>query len=458
MRGVPSFLHSGGSQARNRFAIRPENRGQVANHEHLRRAGHRKVGADDHAAGVVERDPSDSPSGDAATPAAQITVRVGIRPPRCMKAMHSPIIGPASISRRPISTSSSLRSSSVERRSAPARAAPSRYEQRAACLVDFKVTMEHHVIPCFYLTGFRDPTLDRRMGPQVWVADLKSRTVKRQSPKGVTTITDYYAISNSSGRRLSQIVEERVLARIESITAQLVARLRDGNFRLTDSERSDLANFMARNSLEESAGMVGESIMRVAANHPAYFARMMREANPHRQFSDEELERERMVTLQLDAFQYRGSPELSLEFMLSIAGALSPVFFGMRWVYAIAPVGRHFITGDGPVFWYDATAPAPGANGLRSLNTTLTFPIGPEIALIGRWESALDSTVYADDRAVNFVNQRVARTSERCIVASRKPDAEAALAHRLEMEARGESVGFRRPNVRIIESPNTDAS
>jgi hypothetical protein len=38
-RGVPSFLHSGGSQAGNRFAIRPENRGQVPNHEHARRAG-----------------------------------------------------------------------------------------------------------------------------------------------------------------------------------------------------------------------------------------------------------------------------------------------------------------------------------------------------------------------------------------------------------------------------------
>ena len=35
-RGVPSFLHSGRSQAGNRFAIRLENRGQVPNHEHVR--------------------------------------------------------------------------------------------------------------------------------------------------------------------------------------------------------------------------------------------------------------------------------------------------------------------------------------------------------------------------------------------------------------------------------------
>ena len=55
VRCVPSFLHSGWSQAGNRFAIRLENRGQVPNHEHVRRAGHRKVGVDDHAAGAVER-------------------------------------------------------------------------------------------------------------------------------------------------------------------------------------------------------------------------------------------------------------------------------------------------------------------------------------------------------------------------------------------------------------------
>ncbi|MGH7908073.1 MAG: DUF4238 domain-containing protein, partial [Candidatus Binataceae bacterium] len=54
--------------------------------------------------------------------------------------------------------------------------------------------MEHHIIPQFYLRGFRDPTVDRRRGPRVWTAELKRKAVSLRSPKTLAKLTDYYAV------------------------------------------------------------------------------------------------------------------------------------------------------------------------------------------------------------------------------------------------------------------------
>jgi hypothetical protein len=49
--------------------------------------------------------------------------------------------------------------------------------------------VEHHIIPQFYLRGFRDPAIDPRRGPRVWTADLKLKTVTQRSPKTLAKLT-----------------------------------------------------------------------------------------------------------------------------------------------------------------------------------------------------------------------------------------------------------------------------
>ncbi len=78
--------------------------------------------------------------------------------------------------------------------------------------------MEHHIIPQFYLRSFRDQSVDRRMGPRLWVADFENESVKLLASRRVVKLTDFYAIEGSKGSPLSQVVEE-FLRDVESVAA-----------------------------------------------------------------------------------------------------------------------------------------------------------------------------------------------------------------------------------------------
>jgi len=142
--------------------------------------------------------------------------------------------------------------------------------------------------------------------------------------------------------------------------------------------------------------------------------------------------------------------------MLKIAQGFAPLLFRMKWRYAIAPIGMHFVTSDNPVFWQDASAPLPLANGLAGRGTILTFTLGPEVALVGRWQTNDPAFAYVERPFVEFVNGRIVRTAETSVFASHREDAENALRLRVELLSRGENVGPRKPDMHIIEDMSSD--
>lgn len=160
--------------------------------------------------------------------------------------------------------------------------------------------------------------------------------------------------------------------------------------------------------------------------------------------------------LEPGAFEYRGTPSFSLEFMLKTAQHLGPILLSMEWRYAVAPIGRRFVTSDNPVFWQDPSGRPPFANGFASPGTILTFPLGPEVALVGRWRAEGPIYAHVASPFVEFVNQRVVRTADSCVFASRQEDANEAIELRRRMLERHESVGPRRSDVRILEDMSTD--
>ncbi|MGH9343836.1 MAG: DUF4238 domain-containing protein, partial [Terriglobia bacterium] len=294
--------------------------------------------------------------------------------------------------------------------------------------------MEHHIIPQFYLRGFRDPAIDPGRGPRVWTAELNLKKVILRSPKTLAKLTDYYAVDGASGS--SHVVETEILTKVEDAAAKVIARLRDGGPRPTDAQRLDLAVFIAllstrtpgwRSSTEQLAGKLAESVMQESARHPVYFADLLRRTNSERTFSEEELERMRVETLDPGNFEYRANPVISLDLMIKAARELAKVIFTMNWCYAIAPVGKHFVTNDNPVFWYDPTQKPPIANGLASPGCILSFPLGPEIAIAAIWGQQTDVLQHVNAAMVDFVNQRIIRTADRSIFAARKEDADTAL-------------------------------
>jgi hypothetical protein len=319
--------------------------------------------------------------------------------------------------------------------------------------------VEHHIIPQFYLRGFHDPAIDVRRGPRVWTADVKRKTVTLRSPKTLAKATDYYALVSESGA--SHVVETEILMKVEDVAAKAIARIRAGDMLLTDAQRLDLAVFIAllstrtpgwRSPTDHIAAKLAEATMQESARHPAYFADLLRRTNRDRTFTDEEMERIRVETLEPGNLEYRANPDISLDMMINLARELAKVMFLMNWCYAIAPADKHFITNDGPVFWYDPRVRPPEANGLRSPGCILTFPICPEVALTAIWGQQGDITQHVDASKVDFVNQRIVRTADSCVFACRKEEAEAALARRAQMEAQNESVGPRRPDITILDA------
>jgi hypothetical protein len=279
-----------------------------------------------------------------------------------------------------------------------------------------------------------------------------------RSPKTLAKLTDYYAIERASGS--SHVVETDVLTKVEDAAAKVISRLRDGGPRPIDSQRLDLAVFIAllstrtpgwRSPMEQLAAKTAKAVMQESARHPAHFAELVRRTNSDRTFSDEEIERMRVETLDPGNFKYSADPSISLDLMIKTTRALAALIFNMNWSYVIAPVGKRFITNDYPVFWYDPTRRPPAANGLASPGCILTFPLCPEMAMAAIWGRGSDALKHVDAAMVDFVNQRIARTADRSIFAARKDDADAALALRAQMEARNESVGPRQPDVRILD-------
>lgn len=289
------------------------------------------------------------------------------------------------------------------------------------------------------------------MGPQVWAVDLKHQTVSLRSPKGIAKRTDYYAVHNLKDLP-PQCFETDFLRRAEDEAAPLLVKLRDGSFRISDRERSRLAVFVAllfartpgsRDSMEGLAAKMIEAMVRRDVRGPD-FARTMREANKGREVSDSRIEELRRSLLRPGAFRCRIIPEFTLESILNVTDTVARMIFELRWSFAIPPLGKHFLASDNPVFWYDPTAPSPFCNGLASRNMVLTFPIGPELALVGSWHDGSDSYNRVGDIIVDDINGLVISSAERWVIAARKEEARTALRLWQQMKSCGVRLGPRR--------------
>lgn len=304
--------------------------------------------------------------------------------------------------------------------------------------------MEHHFVPRFYLRGFRDPSIPEGQEPWLWVADLKERVVGRRAPKNIGKAANYYA-----SPEFDQTAEETVeqgLSKIESTVAPVVKKLLRGELDLTGQERVDLLFFMAffvarvpffRNTIEQFAADVAKMILQVSASHPEHFEQTFREAlKGQDELTPEEIEEKRKWVLDDTKYTVKASPKLSLAIGFQAAlNTIFPIFDQMRWLILQAGESERFITCDSPVSWFDPT-PRPAfysGHGLGMRNVEVTFPIGPEVALLGTWEGG---TGYkkVPDRVVTEFNRRRVAFADRHVFADSSDRAQWALGVRQEME------------------------
>lgn len=269
-----------------------------------------------------------------------------------------------------------------------------------------------------------------------------------RSPKGIAKLTDYYTIRLSSDQQPNQIFETE-LCRVEDAAAPLLVRLRDGDCRMSDRERSQFAVFIAflfartpcsRKNIDTLAQKIVESHLSRKVRG-VEFPGSFRKAHKGKEISDSRIEEVRQQLLKPSALRARIIPEFSLEYVLTIADTVARIVFDMRWRLAIPPLGKHFLTSDNPVFWYDPSAPPFSRHALASRNTILTFPIGPEVALVGSWSDGPHGYHRVDDSIVNDINQVAVSSADQWIIAVRKDEAESASCLRQVLMRRGVAVG-----------------
>lgn len=319
--------------------------------------------------------------------------------------------------------------------------------------------MDHHLVPQFYLRGFRDVTLLERQGPKVWVAYLAHKSVGLRSPRGLAQKEDYYAVRSSDGKVEHHRIETGPLQRIDAATARVFGDVQAGDYVLDADRRGCLSLFMAflvtrlptwRSAVEAFAGEAAAAMMKIAASHPEHFERVLREKAVLTDANAAEIEEVRQSFIEPGTYSYRGTPEMSLAQMLAVAFGLSNVMSKMSWVFLQAPSGARFVTGDTPIHWNDAKAPAPWNVGRGSRGTVLSFPMTPALCLMASWHRTLPPFREAPQHVVDTFNYRTVQFSEHQVYAASRSDAESALAVRDALKATGEPLGPRALDLRVL--------
>lgn len=209
-----------------------------------------------------------------------------------------------------------------------------------------------------------------------------------------------------------------------------------------------------RGAVEAWVGKIAAATMRIAAEHPKYFERLLRTKGGAGNASASEIEEIRRSVLEPGIYEYRGTPEASLIQMLGVALPLSEVIERLSWVFVRSPALSHFVTSDNPIHWNDPLVPPPWNRALLSRKTVLTFPMTPDLCLVGAWRPGLPSSGKATHSIVEIFNRRAIQFADKEIYATTRGDAEAALSERDALEQAGEPVGPRAPDLRVVTQPD----
>lgn len=233
------------------------------------------------------------------------------------------------------------------------------------------------------------------------------------APKSVGQKVDYYAFPEVEAAGGESI--EGLLGKLESAGAPVIAKLAGNpDAVLAGQDKADLLFFMAffvirvpylGNMVEKFAADTAKMALQVAASHPDYFKRTIREALKDKdELTAERVEEIRKWGLDDSNYTIQASPKLSIAAGFEAAkDAIYPVFYQMNWTVVRAVGDLRLLTSDTPVSWVDPTLPPPYAFGLAARKVEVTFPLDPDVCLLETWAD-LPASVKAKDRVVEEFN------------------------------------------------------
>jgi hypothetical protein len=248
-----------------------------------------------------------------------------------------------------------------------------------------------HFVPRAYLAPFVDKKTPFGFEPYLFIYSRQATGPFAQAPKK-TAVRSYYYSFDVDGER-DQGVED-MLGRVESAAIPVMRKLNGGADpqSLSEEERGSLALLLAymevrvprfRNMVETFTSEVMRDVAMLAASHPEYFERTMREASAAKGLNPPaNVEDIRKWVLEGE-YELSVNPIVSLRAFLEVAPQIAEMIFSYQWRVLRAPDGFTFFTSDSPVTRISTMKqPSWMGVGWQTPWMEATVPLSPDACLL----------------------------------------------------------------------------
>jgi len=296
-----------------------------------------------------------------------------------------------------------------------------------------------HYLPQMYLSRFA-------VGDLLHVYDRETKKLRRDKPRNVAVITDYYTLVMDTGR--NDEVEYGFLAGIEGAAAPALARLARGET-ISGNEHGVIAVFLALLCVrvprfDEAFSKANQELARITfrrlAGTPQLAAKFLARQKGSASHSAEQFSE----FVNSDRFTMPPDQNERIRQMIKMAEPLVAAFEQMDW-WLLRPGGAmRFVTSDAPMGLIPLPE-APVAYGCRTPNVLRFVALSPETCLLladCTGERPILAQKVITDEDVAEINRAIALAASRLIIGRDQSDVDAVV------EAAGEIRGY---SLEIVE-------
>lgn len=288
-----------------------------------------------------------------------------------------------------------------------------------------KLSRRHHYLPQFYLRSFT-PDAER-----IWVFDREENTFRQQGLEQTAIHKDFYTVTGPDGCKTDAV--EKLLAKIEGDTKQIVSRLDDHKPKGEGEDLSTLMMFVALMqtrvpAFDRQQNELTEQSIRwwCKAQHPTpeTVADSFRD---YQEETGENLENidpnEFFQMIRDDQFEIENPRQNNVKMMLDLSLKTAPVLDQLHWVVLSAPTGSAFITSDNP---FTVVQP-PGFDsngqgyGILTPGATTVMPLSQKTCIMFSGETWPKQYATARKDFVRHINYLIAANSERFVLSGCEP-------------------------------------
>ena len=226
---------------------------------------------------------------------------------------------------------------------------------------------KQHVVPSSYLKRFADAS------GFLHVFDRSSNKWRRQRPKEVMHIRNYYRQEWAPAGVDQNVLEKSIGEWLESAATTVINRLISPPLELRDE---DIANFLVYlefqrvrvpRQIEMAKDLMKDMILRLG---PPDITADIRSGK----------------------FQLTMKKSAGFHYLRMMVGQLHPWFARMKWEVIKAEEGAAFITTDSPLSLWNAACLPPAEAGIGLVGTVVLFPLSSQYLLVMRHPEYLKNT------------------------------------------------------------------